>query len=151
MLIFIFEFGRKHELTMKQAFNYLYRYQGMDFLDKHYDYAHTQSFRSMVDDITDYCHRKGGGCNETISWNQHRQTIEKDMNEISEMKADMVKNLAILLMNQNKDMGMNEALAIVFNSDTYQKVMDDKAGLYYQSPRYVFSFLDNEIRNGKIY
>lgn len=72
------------------------------------------------------------------------------MNEISEMKADMVKNLAILLMNQNKDMGMNEALAIVFNSDTYQKVMDDKAGLYYQSPRYVFSFLDNEIRNGKI-
>jgi len=66
------------------------------------------------------------------------------------MKADMVKNLAILLMNQNKDMGMNEALAIVFNSDTYQKVMDDKAGLYYQSPRYVFSFLDNEIRNGKI-
>lgn len=73
------------------------------------------------------------------------------MNEISEMKADMVKNLAILLMNQNKDIGMNEALAIVFNSDTYQKVMDDKAGLYYQSPRYVFSFLDNEIRNGKIY
>lgn len=61
MLIFIFEFGRKHELTMKQAFNYLYRYQGMDFLDKHYDYAHTQSFRSMVDDITDYCHRKGWG------------------------------------------------------------------------------------------
>lgn len=73
------------------------------------------------------------------------------MNEISEMKADMVKNLAILLMNQNKDMGMNEALAIVYNSDTYQKVMDDKAGLYYQSPRYVFSFLDNDIRNGKIY
>lgn len=72
------------------------------------------------------------------------------MNEISEMKADMVKNLAIMLMNQNKDMGINEALAIVFNSDTYQKVMDDKAGLYYQSPRYVFSFLDNEIRNGKI-
>ena len=43
------------------------------------------------------------------------------MNEISEMKADMVKNLAILLMNQNKDMGMNEALAIVFNSDKLLK------------------------------
>ena len=53
-------------------------------------------------------------------------------------------------MNKNKDMKMNDALAIVFNSDTYQKVMDDKAGLYYQSPRYVFSFLDNEIKNGKI-
>ena len=72
------------------------------------------------------------------------------MNELSEIKADMVKNLAILLMNKNKDMKMNDALAIVFNSDTYQKVMDDKAGLYHQSPRYVFSFLDNEIKNGKI-
>ena len=72
------------------------------------------------------------------------------MNELSEIKADMVKNLAILLMNKNKDMKMNDALAIVFNSDTYQKVMDDKAGLYYQSPRYVFSFLDNEKKNGKI-
>ena len=72
------------------------------------------------------------------------------MNELSEIKADMGKNLAILLMNKNKDMKMNDALAIVFNSDTYQKVMDDKAGLYYQSPRYVFSLLDNEIKNGKI-
>ena len=60
------------------------------------------------------------------------------MNEISEMKADMVKNLAILLMNKNKGMELNEALAIIFNSDTYQK------------PRYVLSFLDSEIKNGKI-
>ena len=58
-MIFIYEFGRKHGLTMKQAFNYLYRYQGMAFLDKHYDYVHTQSFKSMVEDITEYCHRKG--------------------------------------------------------------------------------------------
>ena len=61
IMIFIFEFGRRHGLTMKQAFNYLNRYQGMAFLDNHYDYVHTQSFKSMVDDITDYCHRKGGG------------------------------------------------------------------------------------------
>ena len=60
ILIFIGEFGRKYGLTMKQAFNYLNRYQGMAFLDKHYDYVHTQSFRSMIDDITDYCQRKGG-------------------------------------------------------------------------------------------
>lgn len=72
------------------------------------------------------------------------------MNEINEMKSDMVKNLAILLMEQNKDMKMNEALALIFNSETYQKVMNEKAGLYYQSPRYVFSFLDYEIKNGKI-
>ena len=72
------------------------------------------------------------------------------MNEKGEMKADLVKNLAILLMNENREMKIDEALAIVFNSDTYQKIMNDKAGLYFQSPRYVFSFLESELKNGKI-
>ncbi len=72
------------------------------------------------------------------------------MNEKGEMKAELVKNLAILLMNENKEMKIDEALAIVFNSDTYQKIMNDKAGLYFQSPRYVFSFLESELKNGKI-
>ena len=72
------------------------------------------------------------------------------MNEKGEMKADLVKNLAILLMNENKEMKIDEALAIVFNSDTYQKIMNDKAGLYFRSPRYVFSFLESELKNGKI-
>ena len=72
------------------------------------------------------------------------------MNEKGEMKEKKKKNLAILLMNENKEMKIDEALAIVFNSDTYQKIMNDKAGLYFQSPRYVFSFLESELKNGKI-
>ena len=49
------------------------------------------------------------------------------------MKADMVKKLAIMLMSQNKEMNMNDALSVVFNSDTYQKIMDEK-GLYRYYP-----------------
>ena len=59
-LIFVTEFGNKFGLTMKQAFNYLTRYKGIDFIDRHYDYVHTQSFQSMISDISEYCHRKGG-------------------------------------------------------------------------------------------
>ena len=55
-IIFVWEFG----LTMKQAFNYLSRFKGIDFIDRHYGYVHTQSFASMVDDIAEYCHRHGG-------------------------------------------------------------------------------------------
>ena len=40
-VIFILEFGRKYGLTMKQAFNYLSRFKGIDFIDKHYHYVHT--------------------------------------------------------------------------------------------------------------
>ena len=59
-LILVLEFGRKYGLTLKQAFNYLSRFGGIAFIDKHYDYCHTQSFQSMVGDIAEYCHRKGG-------------------------------------------------------------------------------------------
>lgn len=59
-VIFLFEFGHKYGLTMKQAFNYLSRFKGIDFIDRHYDYVHTQSFTSMVDDIAEYCRRQGG-------------------------------------------------------------------------------------------
>ena len=59
-IIFVWEFGRKYGLTMKQAFNYLSRFKGIDFIDRHYGYVHTQSFASMVDDIAEYCHRHGG-------------------------------------------------------------------------------------------
>ena len=59
-VIFIYEFGKKHGLTMKQAFNYLSRFKGIDWVDRHYHYMHTQSFPSMVADITEFCHRKGG-------------------------------------------------------------------------------------------
>ena len=59
-VIFLFGFGHKYGLTMKQAFNYLSRFKGIDFIDRHYDYVHTQSFTSMVDDIAEYCRRQGG-------------------------------------------------------------------------------------------
>ena len=59
-LIFAAEFGRRFGLTLKQAFNYLSRFGAIKFVDEHYDYCHTQSFQSMVSDMAEYCHRKGG-------------------------------------------------------------------------------------------
>lgn len=71
------------------------------------------------------------------------------MSEKKIMMADMVKSLALLLMEQN-GLTMEQALSVVFNSDTYSKVMDEKTRLYYQSPRYVYSFLEAELRKGKM-
>ena len=59
-LIFIFEFGKRYGLTMRPSFNYLKRYKGIAFIEKNYDYVHTQSFSSMVSDMSEYCHRHGG-------------------------------------------------------------------------------------------
>lgn len=48
------------------------------------------------------------------------------MNEITEMMADMVKNIALLLMEKDKELSMEQALSTVFNSDTYRKIMDER-------------------------
>lgn len=67
------------------------------------------------------------------------------MNYKELMINDMVKNLAILLMKQDFKLSMRNALDIVFNSEVYEALNNEKTTLYYQSPRYVFSFLQEEI------
>ena len=72
------------------------------------------------------------------------------MNEVIEMKAYMVNRLAMMLLENNKDMSMEQALSVVFNSDTYQKIMNDKTRFYQQSPMYVYAYLDQELKEGKM-
>ena len=72
------------------------------------------------------------------------------MNEKEMMKLDMVKNLAILLMNDEPQLSMEQTLQTVLNSDTYQRLLRDATALYYQSPRYVYSFLQSELKTGSI-
>lgn len=72
------------------------------------------------------------------------------MSERDQMILDMVKNLALLLQEDNPSLSMEQALSLVINSDTYQRVLNDNTRLYYQSPRYVYSFLDNELKTGKM-
>ena len=71
------------------------------------------------------------------------------MDERQLMKDSMVTKLAILLIDDGKASSMTEALDIVINSETYQRLIDDKAALYYQSPRYVYAFLKIELLTGK--
>ncbi len=60
IVIFVWEFAKKYGLDLKRAFNYLSRFKGIDFVDRNYGYVHTQSFVSMVDDISEYCRKNGG-------------------------------------------------------------------------------------------
>lgn len=67
------------------------------------------------------------------------------MNEILYMKMDMVKNMALYLLRDGKESTMESALNTVLHSQTYINIMDSDAKLYYQSPRYVYSFLTSEL------
>lgn len=56
----ISEFAIAHNLTQQEAFRYLDRYKGIDFIERHYEVEHTLSFDDVVDDLTAYCKRMGG-------------------------------------------------------------------------------------------
>ena len=72
------------------------------------------------------------------------------MSEQEQMKLDMVKNLALLLIDNQPQLTMEQALATVINSDTYQRLQHNATGLYHQSARYVYSFLQNELMTGSM-
>lgn len=56
----ISEFAKAKAISAKQAFNYLSRFKGMDFLQKHYGAEHLLSFDDTVDDLTAICLKNGG-------------------------------------------------------------------------------------------
>ena len=40
---------------------------------------------------------------------------------------------------------MEQAMDALYNSETFARLQDARTGLYYQSPGYVYSFLNSEL------
>lgn len=53
-------FAEHYHLSPKQAFAYLHRFKGLDFLDECYEAEHQLSIRDAVNDLTIICKRNGG-------------------------------------------------------------------------------------------
>lgn len=56
----ISEFASAHSLNSAQAYRYLDRFKGIEFVERFYGVEHTFSFEDVVEDLTEYCHRQGG-------------------------------------------------------------------------------------------
>lgn len=53
-------FARQHELTKREACNYLSRFKGLAFSIDNYEVEHQLSLQDCVDDMTAICRRNGG-------------------------------------------------------------------------------------------
>lgn len=53
-------FAEKFKLNNRQAYSYLRRFSGIDFLIRHYNVEHTLSIENAVEDLQLYCFNKGG-------------------------------------------------------------------------------------------
>ena len=69
--------------------------------------------------------------------------------DIKYMIEALIADLAELL---SIDFGMtvSESLDTLYNSETYSRLINPAAGLYFQGAQYVYSFLKNELTTGKI-
>ena len=56
----ISDFAERFNLTTIQAYQYLDRNKGIDFLLRNYDVEHTFSFDDVVQDVAEFCHNRGG-------------------------------------------------------------------------------------------
>lgn len=54
------EFAQKFGIGEKQAFNYMQRFKGTDYLASFYDVLHTQSFEDAIESVSIICQRNGG-------------------------------------------------------------------------------------------
>ena len=66
------------------------------------------------------------------------------MTEIQYMNECMMRDLAMMLIKKY-NVSLSEALHILYNSETFEKLQDERTGLYFQSPVYVFDFLQKEL------
>lgn len=69
--------------------------------------------------------------------------------EFKYLKEGLATDIVQFLM---RDFGldMKTALATLYDSDTYSKICNPATGLYFQGSRYVYSFLQHELKTGTV-
>lgn len=61
----------------------------------------------------------------------------------------ITKELIAYLM-EDYHLDLHTALRRLYNPDTFAKLLDERTGLYIQSSGYVYDFLQQELKEGKI-
>ena len=65
--------------------------------------------------------------------------------EFQYLEETLSKDLIAMLMAR-KGMSMDEAFRCYYESTTFQKIANPETGLFFQSPGYVYSYLEEEIK-----
>lgn len=60
VVVCVNEFARRHNLKIKDAFQFLFQYKAIEFLKENYDIEHTLSLDDALDDMLMICRKNGG-------------------------------------------------------------------------------------------
>ena len=71
------------------------------------------------------------------------------MTKINQMIEYMIQDL-VEIISEDWGIEYDVALAELFNSQIYEKIIDEETGLYRESPSYVYGLYQDELNFGKI-
>jgi hypothetical protein len=77
-------------------------------------------------------------------------TTKLTKEQIQLLKDDLSSELAGYLVD-DYHYTPQEAIDVLYTSETFERLQDNATGLYYQSPGYVYSFLHNELFKAKVF
>lgn len=59
-VVCVSEFAKKNNMSIQEAFRYLFYFQGISFIKENYDVEHTLDFETILDDLGTLCRKNGG-------------------------------------------------------------------------------------------
>ncbi|MBR1400122.1 MAG: hypothetical protein IJ604_00475 [Prevotella sp.] len=77
-------------------------------------------------------------------------TTKLSSQQIQLLKDDLCTELAGFLVD-DYHYTPQEAIDVLYTSETFDRLQDNASGLYYQSAGYVYSFLQNELKTAKVF
>ena len=69
--------------------------------------------------------------------------------QIQLLKDDLCVELAGYLVD-DYHYSPEEAIEVLYTSETFERLQEDETGFYYQSPGYIYSFLQNELKRARV-
>lgn len=59
-VVCVSEFAKKNNISIREAFRYLFQFKGISFIKENYDIEHTLDFETILEDLGILCQRNGG-------------------------------------------------------------------------------------------
>ncbi len=72
------------------------------------------------------------------------------MSDDIQFQVECLSSELVEMLMRKYGWGIKRALDELYSSETYGRLCNPKCGLYYESPVYVFSYLQNEIETGVV-
>ena len=69
---------------------------------------------------------------------------------INETLLQMKYARVVSLLADTLGITQERALDLFYNSDTYAALNRPESGLYFQSPKYIYSIMENEMKTGRM-